>query len=552
MQSTIEMLHRFLKIFAFFLIFLSIPLQGQYIWNGNRDKKPSNHSKRPLPPSIWTGPSTKGAEDNLRALVIIASFKDVPMTNSAAQIKKLLTDGNQSAAAYFKDQTGKSIDIVVAGPVTVSGERSYYGENDEETGADLHAGEFIANVCQGADETVDFSEFDLNGDGLVDNVFVIYAGTGEHQEGEKHPEYIWPHQSSLKYSDYHTIELDGVTVDYYACSSELEYSSATTTRLCGIGTFCHEFSHIIGLVDLYDTDYEKSGGVAAGVWGSTSIMDKGNYNNSSITPPNYNAIEKELLGLIVPEELAVGAYNIMPIGSDEAKTYKISHPEDPDEYYLLEYRLNEGWDKYIGGKGLLVYHIDKSSRNTSESIVYGQKITSAQRWSTYNEVNCRPDFQCADLLEADSRSDTNPTEEQYSNISGIYFPQNGVYSFGGDSNIKIPWRDGTFPTLYIKDILLEDNGSLSFKVGNGESPLPPVPVAPPTEDEMLYIVTQTTPEGKILLSVSNSFGATIKWYYSDQPINPEAFTPTAPGEIKAEILWEDGTTDILYKQINIK
>jgi len=547
------MLHRFSKIFAFFLIFLSFPLQGQYNRGGKDVISMPRRPGIPLPPSIWKGPATKADDGNLRALVILASFKDVPMTNSAAQVKKLLNEGDQSAATYFKDQTGRSIEIVVAGPVTLPSERSYYGTNDEDTGEDLHAGELIADACTAADASVDFSTFDMNADGHVDHVFVIYAGTGEHQENGKHPEYVWPHQYSLKYSEYHTIELDGVTIDYYACSSELEYASASSTRLCGIGTFCHEFSHIIGLIDLYDTDYEESGGTAAGVWGKTSLMDKGNYNNGSCTPPNYNAIEKELLGVIVPEEFKAGSYNLFPIGSDNAKTYKISHPEDPDEYYLFEYRSQEGWDKYIGGKGLLVYHIDKSVNNVSESIKYEKPITSAERWSVYNEVNCRPDYQCADLIEADSRVDINPTDEQYSNISGVFFPQNGIYSIGGEATVKMPFRDGTFPSLYLRDILLENDGTISFVVADSSSPLPPVPEAPPTDDEMVYIVTQTTAEGYVQLSVSNAFGATVKWYYLDSPIeDPDKFRPTSPGEIRAEIFWEDGTKDIIYKRFNLK
>jgi len=547
------MLHRFSKIFAFFLIFLSFPLQGQYNWGEKGMKRGPYRPNIPLPPSIWKGPDTKADEGNLRALVILASFKDVPMTNSSAQVKKLLNEGAQSAAAYFKDQTGKTLEIVVAGPVTLSSERAYYGTNDSETGSDMHAGEMVAEACTAADEAVDFSKFDLNSDGNVDNVFIIFAGTGEHQEGGKHPEYIWPHQYSLKYSDYHTIELDGVTVDYYACSSELEYATASSTRLCGIGTFCHEFSHIIGLIDLYDTDYDKSGGLAAGVWGKTSIMDKGNYNNGSCTPPNYNAIEKEMLGLIVPEEFKAGSYNMLPIVSENAKTYKISHPEDPDEYFLFECRTAQGWDKYIGGQGLLVYHIDKSTKHSSESARYEKSITSAERWSVYDEVNCRPDYQCANLIEADSRSDINPTDEQYANISGVFFPQDGIYSIGGETTIKLPFRDGTFPNLYVRDILLEKDGSVSFVVADGDSPLPPVPQAPPKDDEMLYIVTQTTAEGFVQLSVSNNFGASVKWYYLDSPIeDPENFRPTSPGEIKAEIFWEDGTKDILYKKFNLK
>lgn len=496
---------------------------------------------------------------NLHALVLLAEYNDVSYTYTREDFEKTLIHQEASARQYFRDQLGQDVNITVAGPFKVKKNRAYYGTNNPE-GSDMYPGTFIADVCIAADSEVDFSEFDDDGDGYVDNVYVFYAGEDESQQMKdksgraENPDFMWAHSWTLEASEYRkTLELDDVKINGYACSSELYriYTSSTTYDdvKAPIGPFCHEHSHIFGLSDLYDTDYEKSGGMAAGLWRRTSLMDSGNYNNNGATPPNYDAIQREIIGLEKPEELKAGKYSLLPAGSKGAKAYRLSNPKDSSEYYLFECRNSEGWDKYIGGKGLLVYHIDKSPNYKTEAETLKKEISSKDRWRPYNQVNCRPDHQCADLVEADGRSDSSPTEASFADISGIFFPQTGATAIGGNANIKLSFWDGSVSKLSVNEITLAGDGTVSFAVRDEFSPIPPDPVNPPTETDMLYIIVQD--DGKNLeLDVSNSVSAIeVRWFFNGKRIEDcNAFTPEGNGEIRAEIVWPDSSVDYCFKE----
>ena len=133
-------------------------------------------------------------------------------------------------------------------------------------------------------------------------------------------------------------------------------------------------------------------------------MDGGNQNMNGYVPPYFNAIEREILGLCTPVKITDdGTYALEPVHLN-GQAYRIDTDND-DEYYLIECRSGEEWDQGIGGNGMLIYHIDQSSRSAGWSDSYSKELTASDRWARYNEVNCRPDHQCADLIEADSRQD---------------------------------------------------------------------------------------------------------------------------------------------------
>lgn len=491
---------------------------------------------------------------DFKALVILAEYSDVNFTYSAAQFENMLISKDKSAVQYLKEQLGVNVEVTVAGPVKVPNSRTYYGEQTDKKN-DIRPGEFIAEACIAADGIVDFTQFDQNHDGKVDNVFVFYAGEDEAQQPKNvNTNFMWSHAWTLKSSDYgKELQLDGVTINNYACSSELfcEYTSPTEYRnlIAPIGTFCHEYLHTLGLFDLYDTDNELSGGIAAGVWFKTDIMDMGNYNNNGNTPPNLNAVNMQLLGIAMPEELKPGSYAVKPLGSEGAKIYSITNPADPAEYYLFEARSNDGWDKYIGGRGMLVYHVNKSEKYQSYSDRYQIMLLSQQRWYPYNEINCRPDHQCADIIEADGRQDINPSSESAKDISGIFFPQNGAYNIGGNASIRMPFSDGTFPALYLTDIEINTDGSVKFVVKDWKDPTPPDPTDPAKDEDMIYIIVIDR-SGSLSLKLSNSIGAqSITWTCDGKAVNPEGFARPAKGIIAAEVTWSDGSTDHYFKNI---
>lgn len=255
-----------------------------------------------------------------------------------------------SVRDYFLEQSGGqfTLDFDVVGPVTMPNGYAYYGSNDM-FGNDRRVGAMIATACQSVDDEVDFSDYDWDGDGNVDQVFVLYAGRGENSGGGENT--IWPHESELRYTSYgRTLKLDNVTINTYACSNELR----TDTQIDGIGTICHEFSHCMGLPDMYDTAYGGNFGMA--VW---DLMDQGSYLGNGFIPCSYTSYERMYCGWQQPIELTADTdITGMKALSEGGDTYIMYNEGNRDEYYLFENRQRTGWDAGLYGSGLLIMHVD--------------------------------------------------------------------------------------------------------------------------------------------------------------------------------------------------
>ncbi|MDO4197297.1 MAG: M6 family metalloprotease domain-containing protein, partial [Prevotellaceae bacterium] len=200
-----------------------------------------------------------------------------------------LYNATGSARDYFIDQSWGQFQPTfdVCGIIELDNNFSYYGHNNG-FGLDDTAQLMIKEACEKAHDQmgVDFSKYDYDNDGYVDFVYVIFAGYAESYGAPA--ETIWPHASNLEAYGIN-LELDGKKVDKYACSSELKYNSGETIE--GIGTFCHEFSHVLGLPDAYNV--HNAGDPQLGRW---DVMDQGNYNNESNTPASYSAYERKQVG----------------------------------------------------------------------------------------------------------------------------------------------------------------------------------------------------------------------------------------------------------------
>ncbi len=421
-------------------------------------------------------------------LIILAQFRDKKFKHTEEDFVKLLTQSGYSlngatgsAKEYFDAQFDGAFefDFDVSGIVTLPTVMADYGGNDSD-GSDIAPEQMIIDACRLADAEIDFSIYDDDNDGTVDNVFVFFAG-GDEAEGAG-DNCIWSHAWYIYSGAGKDVVLDGKRIDRYACTAELSrrYTDRNNFRevLAGIGTFCHEYFHTFGIPDMYDTDYEESGGNSAGLWGWTSLMDAGNQNNNGNTPPYLNAIEREHLGISMPETIGTnGGYTLEPIHRN-GRFYRIDTDHE-DEYYLLECRAEEGWDKYIGGKGLLVYHIDKSDRSAGYSDSYSADLSARSRWLTYNEINCRPDRQCADLIEADGRQDgfgADETDSYHSslrNIRSIFFPNANTDVLYPDSRPGMTFWSGEPCELSITNIRESDGGVAFNVIGFSGEALPP-------------------------------------------------------------------------------
>lgn len=421
-----------------------------------------------------------GGAVSKHGLVILAQFSDVSFSYTRQDFVEMLTTpgysrngATGSAMDYFNDQFEGKVEFSfdVSEIVTLPRSRSWYGKDDPE-GNDANPAQMIYDACKEADSSVDFSLYDDDGDGEVDNVFVFYAGADEAQTAES--DLIWSHAWYIRDGAGMSLTLDGKVINRYACTSELT-GAESDARIAPIGTFCHEYTHTFGLPDFYDTDYEGSDGlVSAALWRSTSLMDAGNYNNDGNTPPNLNAIEREYLGLSEPETMTEGEYILEPI-SENGRYLRLDTGTE-GEYFLFECRSGKGWDAYINGgtgaaRGMLIYHIDKSSVRNIFSEVYNTVTTPELRWSLYNEVNANPAHQCADLIEADGRSD-RLSSGIYGNLAEIFFPA-GSSSFTEDGTPSFKDWNGDGMPLSITGI--EHAGdNIRFTVSSSSEIIPNV------------------------------------------------------------------------------
>lgn len=319
-----------------------------------------------------------------RGLLILVNFQDKNMVNGEASNaifnQELNAIGNPygsnhgSIREYFRDQSYGQFDIEfdVMGPVTISQKMEYYGKDLGEEGYDAHPGEMVAEACKLIDDQVNFANYDWDGDGEVENIYVIYAGYAQSSGAPANT--IWPHQWNLSDPENYgkTLKLDGVTVDTYACGSELYGTSGK--KIEGVGTMCHEYSHCLGLPDFYDTNYKAVG------MSSWSLMDSGCYNGDGYCPAGYTAYERMYCGWLTPVELSsITTIEGMKNIEDHPEAYIIYNENSMEEYYLLANHQLTGWDEAAYGHGMMVLHVDYSKsaweQNTVNNTVSRQRMT---------------------------------------------------------------------------------------------------------------------------------------------------------------------------------
>ena len=316
-----------------------------------------------------------------RGLVILVNFSNSKFANNQAAMNELMNSDNYtyngatgSVSKFFSDQSGGQYkpDFDVIGPVTLANTVAHYGANDSE-GNDVLPGDMVVEACSiaNAQHAVDFTRYDNDSDGYVDFVYLIYAGKGEADGGAANT--IWPHSwdvysaaasgyASFSKSQYYArATFDGKRVLNYACSGEID---GQTGARAGIGTIVHEYSHVIGLPDLYDIDYGQNyeNKATPGAW---HVMDGGSYNNDGKTPPNYTIYDKYFLGWKTPINPGATAQNLSLIANGQSgyQGYQIASSNSllaatsTDPVYYIENRQQSGWDAYLPGHGLVIWKI---------------------------------------------------------------------------------------------------------------------------------------------------------------------------------------------------
>ncbi len=293
----------------------------------------------------------------VKGLVILVQYKNVKfkLDNPKEYFTNLLCQdgfsdyrGTGSAHEYFLDASNGKFDpqFDIYGPVTLPKNRSYYGATTTYS-HDARPEDMVVHAIELLNPEVDFSQYDNDGDGVLDNVFLFYAGQGQNDGGPG--ESVWPHAWELSAVG-KDFMVDGVMVSRYACSNEWQTQAGLPD---GIGTFCHEFSHVMGLPDLYSTQGD-GGKYTPGEW---SVLDYGPYNNYSRTPPTYSAFERNAMGWLDITPITEACSVAIPELQDSNKAYMVA-TRTPTEFFLFENRQQTGWDEYLPGHGMLIWHID--------------------------------------------------------------------------------------------------------------------------------------------------------------------------------------------------
>lgn len=380
--------------------------------------------------------------------VLLVEFEDVKFTVPEPKLafrnmlnrKGYSTNGAAGSAAdwlnaNFKDTC--TFEFIVSDVISLPYPVAKFGAHSN-TFNDSDVEKMVRQACAALPGDFNIQECDTDENGIIGNISIIYAGYSEAEGGSE--DAIWAHQKNLTANP---ITAGDMKILSYTCTPELKGAQGDTISPPGI--FCHEFCHYLGLPDMYDTNGDTEG-LSPALYGTLSIMDRGHFSNNGNTPPYLTSIEKEILGLGKVEELLPDSTYTIPPVQDSKVIYRINTSAE-GEYFLVEYRDGRGWDKHIGGKGMVVYHIDKSSSTYAG-------LTSLQRWE-YNNINTYSLHECARVL---------PAAGEGSNIAGVFFPGSGnikeLMSDRGNTPL-LDWN-GYAVGIGIKDINLS-GGKLSFR-----------------------------------------------------------------------------------------
>lgn len=404
------------------------------------------------------------ADPEHQYLVILVNFKDCAFQHVANDFDTWLNEpgystngGTGSVKDYFRDNSmGKFIpNFHVVGPYTLSQNQVYYAGNSEDTGEDTNPRAMVREACdlaKAANPDLDFRQFDNDGDGYMDNCYIIYAGYSE--ASTANGDDMWPHSWTMGDE---TFQIDGVNINNYSCSAELVGMPGNPEKptMDGIGTFTHEFGHILGLKDMYDTDdYTNGYGIDPGAY---SLYASGSYNNDSRTPPCLMAFERLQLGWATKGTDIVELKDPEDVTLDNISTNKARFIDAQPgraagtgyEWFVLENRQQTGWDSYIPAHGLLIYHYD-----------YTQEMVD-QYWSV-NGPNNNAKHRCMYIKPADGIDDENSR-------SGDTWPGTSANTAFTDTSTPNALNWNNEPTNVPVTNITEQDGIIKFQVNGGTS-----------------------------------------------------------------------------------
>ncbi len=428
-----------------------------------------------------------------KTLLILIKYPDLANTYTVSNFDNLMNQSNYNGTGSFKDfykasSFGKlDISTDVFGWYTASNNYAYYGYNKESS----RATKLVREAIDAAEAAgVDFSKYDNDKDGKVDGVIIAHSGPGAEEGSDQ--DYVWSHRWQLSAGN-NSATYDGVVLNDYIINPERRLFSSS---MVGIGVFCHEFGHNLGLPDLYDTSGNSEG---IGNW---CLMAGGAWLGYEHSPANMSAWCKMTLGWINPTVItANGAYSLKG-ASANAECYRIN-TQLSNEYFLIENRQKTGLDISLAGSGLAIWHI-----NTNKTS------------STTNNVNADRTLKGVDLEEADGLNQLDGRSNR--GDAGDLFP--------GTSNNK-SFNDFSLPNsrtytaantgIGIKSISIDGSGNGSFNYED-------LKTIPPTLTS--FTPTSASPGNTVSITGTNfTFVNTVSF----GGMAPKSFIVTSPTNINA-------------------
>lgn len=365
------------------------------------------------------------ATGSRKLVCILMSFQDVTFTKTKADFENLFnqvgysTDGaTGSVKDYYKENSYNQLDltVTVAGPYKAANNMVYYGKNGTD-GNDVKPDVLVTEAVNAADAAVNYADFDNDNNGYVDGVYVIYAGYGEEVTGVSE-DAIWAHAWEIN-----PVIHDGKIITSYSCSAELRGGSGTGINR--IGVICHEFGHVMGASDFYDTDGTTASNSYQGT-GDWDLMANGSWNNDGATPAHHNPYTKIYVYGWATATTISSTTSITLNNAEQYSNsfYRINTPTT-NEYFLIENRQQQLFDSYLPGHGMIIYHADGNYINSH---------VNSNDINTYNHQGFYP--VCASAT-------TNPgtTIGSYGNIS------TGGCAYPGTS-LKTLFTDATTPNSH--------------------------------------------------------------------------------------------------------
>lgn len=352
----------------------------------------------------------------------------------------------------------------VVAQVTLPNGYAYYGKDSQSGTTDPNSITFVKDVLAEAEKQVDFSKYCLEGTSKVPMVALMFAGPGQQSSFEDgNSDYLWAKFQQSSFS----VNNKTVTIGSYFMGNELlqQYGSSPNdikgAELDGVGLFCHEFGHALGLPDFYNTSKSSGSFTTMGYW---DIMDYGQYFYDGYRPMEYTAYERSYMGWLPVEELTDVAQfvRVLPLdGSvknrEGARAYVVRNPENKKEYYIFSAPHTNKWHASMMGEGLFVLHVDYERAN----------------WNG-NSVNTKADRQRMTYVPADNVKEGSGSglglkiSELFKRISADLFPlQNdtiNINSLTDDTTPATILNTGSTKKLSrpIYNIERHEDGSVTF------------------------------------------------------------------------------------------